>query len=70
MSGYVKDDCSAAETESTGQYETGPPGGGYSVARLAAMLQSVVQCASRMLAVLANDGDKKIDQAVVKNGED
>ena len=68
VSGYVKDDCSAAETQSTGQYETGPPGGGYTVARVAAILHSVVQEASRLLAVLANYGDEEIDQAVVKNG--
>ena len=68
VSGYVKDDYSAAETQTTGQFERSPPGGGCTVARVAAILHSVVQEASRLLAVLANYGDEEIDQAVVKNG--
>ena len=68
LSGYVKDDYSAAETQTTGQFERSPPGGGCTVARVAAILHSVVQEASRLLAVLANYGDEEIDQAVVKNG--
>ena len=68
VSGYVKDDYSAAETQTTGQFERSPPDGGCTVARVAAILHSVVQEASRLLAVLANYGDEEIDQAVVKNG--
>ena len=63
-----KDDCNAAATRPTGWYESDPPGGGHSVARVVAMLQDVVRSIGGMLDILANDGDEKMVQAVVKNG--
>ena len=63
-----KDDYNAAATRPTGWYESDPPGGGHSIARVVAMLQDVVRSIGGMLDILANDGDGKMVQAVVKNG--
>ena len=59
VSGHVEDDYNAAVTRSTGRYETGPPEGGYSVARVAAMCRDVVQSTNRLLDILANDGGEE-----------
>ena len=64
----AEDDYNAAATRSAGQYETDPPEGGHSVARVVAMLRDVVRSTGRLLDILANDGDEKMVQAVVKNG--
>ena len=59
VSGHVEDDYDAAVTRSTGRYETGPPEGGYSVARVAAMCRDVVRSTNRLLDILANDGGEE-----------
>ena len=59
VSGHVEDDYNAAVTRSTGRYETGPPEGGYSVARVAAMCRDVVRSTNRLLDILANDGGEE-----------
>ena len=72
MSGHAevgaKDDYNAAMTRSTGRYESDPPEGGHSVARVVAMLRDVVRSIGGMLDILANDGDERLVQDVVKQG--